>query len=218
MTHTGILFSRPMVHALKAGTKRETRRVINPQPPVMLTPGGLEMYPIPTTGPYGPVDGLLYVKETVMPAERTGGRGVLYAADFSPAEVAQLGKRYGGWKPSIFTRETEARLWYKLAAQRTERLTRITGAGAQAEGVEAVDGSYIAAYRALWNKINAGWKPVKAMRARPGKGWTLSHYVSYPFDGPGDTTRHKRLPAYIYPNPLVYVLTLEPASIDTATP
>lgn len=108
-----IIFSGPMVRAILAGEKTQTRRVMRPQPlcPVTMHPtsidtrsGALEFtarhadgrvaYAFPAgehsvkaelTCPYGAVGGLLYVRETWRAARSEGGEALVeYRADPDP--------------------------------------------------------------------------------------------------------------------------------------
>ena len=210
MKTTGILFSRPMVLALKARTKTETRRVITGPALEMLNAGFTPEYVcLPGNAawcPYGTAGDLLYCKETCIGRGRNDGR-VIYAADYEDPQLTAVGVARGGWKPSILMRQDEARLWYELIEVRAERLQEVTEDGAKAEGVQpAADGSYRSAYAHLWNQINTGFKPVKG---RVGKDWKVTHYVTHPWGGEPATVEYKGLPAYITPNPYLWVLRLK---------
>lgn len=148
-----ILFSAPMVRAILAGTKTQTRRIVKPQPEpevqfarklmnmgdevgALFTQHGGELagqLGSPRWCPYGkPGDGL-WVKETHL--VRGAGAVVDHRADFEPMDAAGHGALYGGWKPSIFMRREYSRINLGVQAVRVERLQDISRADGIAEGV-----------------------------------------------------------------------------------
>lgn len=174
-----ILFSGPMIRALLAGTKTQTRRVMKPQP--LLTPeidsvaGTAEFY----TGdelagwqrcPYGRVGDLLWVKETHAPGvDQWGAWSRRMAGDRSGPDPVLHFAADGGerpfiekWRPSIHMPRWASRILLRVTDQRVERLTACSASDAEAEG--AIDWSMecasrvgagpITAYRALWESIN----------------------------------------------------------------
>lgn len=166
MADRPIIFSGPMVQALLAGRKSQTRRVLKPQPtgPVVyhqtLTSGmcvGLEREP-----PYAPGD-RLYVREAIDKASDRDG--VFYRADYE----AQHGDATGlGWRPSIHMPRWASRLTLTVTEVRVQRLQEISAGDSIAEGVEcetctamgqsACHGrgcfASIDAYRTLWNSLH----------------------------------------------------------------
>lgn len=149
---TPILFSEPMVQAIMAGRKTQTRRVVNWER--LHKQAGL---PYPTNCslawfnlckgwaldagdgmmrevdcPYGKVGDRLWVKETWAPNPRAPqGREadapyVLYRANGDTAP---------GWRPSIFMSRLGSRITLEVAAVRVARLNDISEADAAAEGV-----------------------------------------------------------------------------------
>lgn len=204
MKMRGILFSRPMIIELLAKRKWQTRR------PVPWEWNGCISGDCPHWATaeccaelakacrYGqPGDGL-FAKETIIPAERTGGKGILYAADYPESELDELSGRYGGWKPSIFMRPAEARLWFRLAELRVEPLRNMPAGDAIAEGVHSLE-----EYKQLWDAINAGPRERK-------DPWGEKFYLSQPWCGQSVNRKHRGRTWYVRPNPFVYVLTLEP--------
>lgn len=153
-----ILFSAPMVRALLAGTKTQTRRLVKPQPErYAVSSEGLadglcevaveisDRDPLPRlrlgrvitlqTCPYGTPGDLLWVRETW--AVSTIYDGV------SPRDVPQCGVRYAASeerlgikdRPSIFMPRWASRLTLEITEVRVQRLEDISEQDAIAEGV-----------------------------------------------------------------------------------
>lgn len=121
MKETPILFSTPMVQAILNGTKTQTRRVVGK----MHTAFSLDRQ-----CPYGQVDCLLWVRETH--GYSNDGK-LYYKADVcSP----KYDKPANGWKPSIFLKKVDARIWLQITGIRVERLQDISYTDAKAEGVQ----------------------------------------------------------------------------------
>lgn len=110
-----ILFCTPMVQAIRAGIKSQTRRIGKRH------------------DPWQPGD-LLWVRETffVQPELWGAGHGpqsIHYAADITPSEVEGYMK-----KPSIFMPRWASRISLRLTAKRMERLSKISLDDVRAEG------------------------------------------------------------------------------------
>lgn len=150
MTDRPILFSAPMVRALLAGTKTQTRRIIKPRggaslfsgqwaDEYVLDPGNSEWreaaYP-------WRVGDHLWVKETW----RTGGQfdhlapraliqehaePIAYCADEPPGKILRTGKA----RPSIFMVRWASRLTLHVSDVRVQRLQSISEDDAIAEGM-----------------------------------------------------------------------------------
>jgi len=142
-----ILFSGPLVRAILAGEKTETRRVIKQD--VLRTAG-----PIEALSPYGVRGDHLYVREAF--AVDTGGapptRGVpvgrpVYRADVGDDAPCTVEPR---WRPSIHMPRHMARIWLRVEDVLVEQVQDIDEAGAVAEGVACR-----ADFAALWDRINA---------------------------------------------------------------
>lgn len=182
MSDKPILFSAPMVRALLAGTKTQTRRLFKPQPELL--PNGLYHVHNRGGGFFGvaeenvgshAVDYLrikagdrLWVRERI---ERANGESVGY-----PADGAWLPNTPWEWKrdslPSIHMPRWASRITLTVTDVRVERLQEISEADAIAEGIERVGGGILrwenwatgiegvhgfsprAAYALLWNSIN----------------------------------------------------------------
>ena len=158
MTERPILFSAPMVRALLAGTKTQTRRVVKPQPdtrPGMnctrlifkdrkgapLLDEALEA-PEPriyvSLCPYGQPGDRLYVREafsgphcmgSAPPSKWGRSSGIWYWADGNPTA--------GDWtkpKPGIHMPRWASRITLEVTAVRVERLQDISEADAMSEG------------------------------------------------------------------------------------
>lgn len=178
MKERPILFSAPMVRAILAGTKTQTRRLMKPQPETQHDGepywhvGGYRVWgyrppsavplraggnPLPC--PYGVPGDRLWVRETWAPLTK----GFAYSADpiynYSPA---------GRWTSSIHMPRTASRITLEVTGVRVERLQDISKGDALAEGiVPAGDGNGfqladtthyggnpIDSYLSLWESIN----------------------------------------------------------------
>lgn len=152
MSDRPILFSAPMVRALLAGTKTQTRRVVRPQPSPELLADYAEIRA--TRGstrtdaqalsecipcPYGQPGDRLWVRETWNQFD--GWAGYLYAADYDgwgigpnddPDHVPDHAVR---WRPSIHMPRAASRITLEITGVRVERLQDISEADAIAEGV-----------------------------------------------------------------------------------
>lgn len=189
-----ILFSGPMVRALLAGTKTQTRRIVktddrpmpkedtfmrgfptNPQNVRMLgayakcdAPAGQGHVSYRVPCPYGMSDERLWVKETFMPMPHLNAKAFYRASD------PLVG---GKWKPSIFMTRALSRITLEITFVTVERLNDISEADAIAEGVTSVmpflwrpdewqnRTPNIARYAGVWESING-----------PGS-WALNPFV-----------------------------------------
>jgi len=164
-----MLFGGPMVRALLAGTKTQTRRAVKG---IEITEGavpgtftfeyrtksrygfgqnvraaelGVPLIGIGDLCPYGQPGDRLWVRET-WGEYPIGNLHYLYRANDSDAE---FGKEIGlKWKPSIFMKRAASRLLLEITAVRVERVQDISEADAVAEGVEVTSkGEYINRYK-----------------------------------------------------------------------
>lgn len=171
-----IIFSTPMVQAILAGRKTQTRRVLKPQPVIdahgmwlwkdfQWMDGGLGF---PASGiedyaPYKPGD-ILWVRETWSPVQVLPKR-YLYKAD------AENGGEGDGlpirWRPSIHMPREAARLFLRVTGVRVERVQDITHAGALAEGIVQCPGwkfelsecdCTIVEFGKLWDALGFEWE------------------------------------------------------------
>ena len=153
MKERPILFSAPMVRALLAGTKTQTRRVVKPQPEWLpevretrRTDGFV--WPIGALGqqcgaplvklPYGVPGDRLIVRETFrLPAEYDDVKPSLVRSS-APVWYAADGRAEDGWgktRVSIHMPRWASRLTLKITDVRVERLQDISALDAMAEGL-----------------------------------------------------------------------------------
>lgn len=167
MKERPILFSAPMVRALLAGKKTQTRRVVKGEAlqwlkrdkfaPAFVSDAGNHLCP------YGQPGDRLWVREawartTVFP----GSEMVVYREGDSRTD-------YGGpWKPGIHMFRRDSRITLEVTGVRVERLQDISEADALAEGiVQLRDGGFglpagehyhatdpRISYWSLWDHIN----------------------------------------------------------------
>lgn len=183
MKERPILFSAPMVRALLAGTKTQTRRVVKPQPPAdwdrncwyRAPVWGWTRNEVPSAEwhkvrcPYGQPGDRLWVREAFMhePADYCWEASV--SIPCRPAETVYRADHDGdtrgaGWKPSIHMPRALSRITLEVTAVRVDRLQDISDAHAVAEGVSPrqpaaasgiyITGQYRLGFRDLWESIN----------------------------------------------------------------
>lgn len=158
-----IHFSTPMVKAILAGTKSQTRRIVKPQPPDGGVLEGLANFP------YGEVGDRLWVRETwrcnhvagMRIEYRAGGacmefedwpKGVIppYAMPTTPSQVRRTERQLDGeripdaWRPSIHMPRWASRITLEIVGVKVERLASISGEDAVAEGFDG-RGDFLAA-------------------------------------------------------------------------
>lgn len=190
MTERPILFSAPMVQAILAGTKTQTRRVVKPQ--TVYVPAVKDQregdYLMNTTNahpvkcPYGYRGDQLWVREAWADA-----------TDLFKPETALLYYRADtdhpfAWRPSIHMFRWASRIQLEVTDVRVERLTSINEADAKAEGcsplvwdgidgtvadlidwpLKAVDRPYANDYALLWDSLNGN---------KPGASWADNPYT-----------------------------------------
>lgn len=169
MKERPILFSGPMVRAILAGEKTQTRRIVKPQPDAQLfsiNSGPEWTYPDRLDPdepdwdrvrlcPYGQPGDRLWVREAWHlwgPPER---QYVDYRATCPDAD--QL-----SWKPSIHMPRAYSRISLEVTAVRVERVQDISEADAKAEGVHGIartlpysgDDLASVAFSGLWQEVN----------------------------------------------------------------
>jgi hypothetical protein len=181
MKERPILFSAPMVRALLAGTKTQTRRIVKPQPPANAcywkeVSAGQWLsrdYGQQWKCPYGVAGDRLWVKETwaaqnlklrtVKPSEIPEDSRINYAAGHCADDLDGLGP----WRPSLFMMRWMSRITLEIVSVRVERLHEITEADAKAEGVTIQSDAAVAARIAKQydngipedRQLNEAWSP-----------------------------------------------------------
>jgi len=152
MTDRGILFSGPMVRALLAGTKTQTRRLINPQPPVGARFAGIHydghepdsFFFNSAPGPHKVrqriADGdRLYVREAwrtgaafdaVSPRDLPTSVHIAYEADDGRARLT------GRFRQGMHMPRWASRITLTVTEVRVQRLQDISEEDAIAEGIE----------------------------------------------------------------------------------
>lgn len=179
MREKPILFSGPMVRAILAGRKTQTRRVVKPQTLALFdtaihlgeindffaqgTASGSDLKYISELCPYGQPYDRLWVKETYSAHGEMGDWGrKYYRADLGDEAKEPHGLH---WRPSIFCTRKASRITLEITAVRVERLNDISETDAIAEGATITDAivrndaihasrAWIEAYRQLWESIN----------------------------------------------------------------
>jgi len=205
MKERPILFSAPMVRAILAGNKTQTRRVIKPQPKGTRTDAYPDRYNngphwafwLPDNRmteeqtwkcPYGEPGDRLWVRETWKTEERKEDcvDGIRLRADnaFVPIENTteaadawvQVNKRDGKWRPSIFIPRWASRIILGVTNVRVERLQEITEEDAKAEGVEAVSCADVPR-QAAWSNRQDFSRIWDSINAKRGFGWDTNPWV-----------------------------------------
>lgn len=150
MRERPILFSTPMVRAILAGAKTQTRRVVKPQPDIVAEGGtvvGVSTAQDQRYGrlgkalrcPYGQPGERLWVREAFIhePADYCWEASVSIpcrpAATVYRADV-DGDTRGAGWTPSIHMPRSLSRITLEVTGVRVERLQDISKADAMAEG------------------------------------------------------------------------------------
>lgn len=159
MKERPILFSGPMVRALLAGAKTQTRRIVKDLKWIEKTFPGVDPYwrltepsgsgPCDPTDPrdldwlmsrnhYGQPGDRLWVKETYYNYGAFKGAGrSYYRADLGDDAKEPHGQK---WKPSIFCTRKASRITLEITGVRVERLNDISEAEAEAEGIMRNEG------------------------------------------------------------------------------
>ena len=150
MKERPILFSAPMVRAILAGRKTQTRRIVKPQTAILtdglarqlgVRPPAEQNAPV-IPCPYGRPGDRLWVRETW--SQGSGGH-IIYRADHEPATDTGTPSK---WR-------ADSRITLEITAARTERLHAITEAEALAEGIQPQLGfSAVQCFAMLWDGIN----------------------------------------------------------------
>lgn len=181
MRERPILFSGPMVRAILAGNKTQTRRVVKPwepRPGSAAVPADVSYLPdftcYRTACPYGQPGDRLWVKESFWGCDAPGWGDqpcVVYddewhGKEYRPAAVRPWARKFGRI-PSIHMPRDCSRITLEITGVRVERLQAINHMDALAEGVglnpsaahvpmttPAGESLPRAMFRALWEQIN----------------------------------------------------------------
>ena len=158
MTERPILFSAPMVRALLACAKTQTRRAAKLTAGAHVKePGGHRRWhpadPEATLAcPYGQPGDRLWVRETF------GFSGSGYIPDIHFRATNPEAPILGRWHPSIHMRRIDSRITLEITSVRVERLQEISEADAQAEGITSAEclecDGFVNAFSKLWEQIN----------------------------------------------------------------
>ena len=180
MKERPILFSAPMVRALLAGTKTQTRRIFKPERMTWDANGRYKTHAmrggeLSITGsgpfkpsswlhycPYGQPGDRLWVRESFARVPTAcGSEDIVFAADYQDGSDRAAGVRY---TPSIHMPRAASRITLEVTGVRVERLQDISSDDARAEGCpdKPVDGAEQASidllaklwYHDLWEQIN----------------------------------------------------------------
>lgn len=188
-----IIFSTEMIRAILNGNKKQTRRVIKPQPiwddgiwywknhyfsPEAFNIGNDKF--IKEKCPYQ-IGQTLWVRETWSkiyidwPPEENTEYEYEYKADIGNKYPGEWPEEYkdneacGRWKPSIFMPREAARLFLNITNIKAEKIQDITEEDAKAEGVQPdkETGSYVDSFMCLWDRLNK----------KRGFGWDVNPWV-----------------------------------------
>lgn len=139
IVHRPILFSGPMVQAILAGLKTQTRRVIKGKGTWSVEdaddfsnrkwPGYEDEHGTwcDMQCPYGKIGDRLWVRETFVVCADSN---IFYRADGKPDPWDGV-----RWKPSIFMPRKASRITLEITGLRVERLNEISESDAKAEGI-----------------------------------------------------------------------------------
>jgi hypothetical protein len=161
-----ILFSGPMVRAILAWTKTQTRRVVRGDftlvddwPHRLIGGDGHE---VALACPYGVPGDRLWVRETWRSDDFAPDdpSRTIYRAD-GPDDLIRETRGIIRWRPSIFLPRYRSRLTLEVTAVRVERLQDISEEDAEAEGAFAL-GDAACSHRE-W--FMGGWDSINGKRA-----------------------------------------------------
>lgn len=179
MTERPILFSAPMVRAILAGAKTQTRRIMKPQPiDEASAAGGAHIRHkslgdvgidalVPQVMRYGAVGDMLWVRETWAPqvdCQLSADRWTRLGVHHGPKPLVHFAADGGvrpwiiEWRPSIHMPRWASRIRLRITNVRVERLQDISRGDAMAEGCPfpnmAQGPDPRQWYAELWEQIN----------------------------------------------------------------
>jgi len=169
-TERPMLFSAPMIRALLAGTKLQTRRVVKDTGLYAIDAAihgaetaARELQALASRCPYGQPGHKLWVRETHMDL----GACYLFRADPGAETERALVAPGQRWKPAIHMPRAASRITLEVVNVRVERLQAISEADAMDEGIVETCGGYglpagehfhaadpRQSYFSLWETIN----------------------------------------------------------------
>jgi len=184
-----ILFNTEMVKAILSGQKKQTRRIIKPQP-IELKMNDEKSIISFLSDSHLLFGSVLWVRENW----NIHNGKYYYQAD-NP-------EGFYKWRPSIHMPYDACRLKLKINDIKIERINAISDFDISKEGVKG-EREY---FKFLWDSIYAKAKPIV-------KKGTVSHYESFPFDNESKIICSESVNADlidVYVNPYVYVIHFEP--------
>lgn len=223
MRERPILFSAPMVRALLAGTKTQTRREVKPQTAIltdeMARAFGVQPPLVENSAvvrcPYGAVGDRLWVKETwfttenldgIKPTDLSSDVRINYAADLAADDII-----FGRLRPSIFMRRWMSRIILEIVSVRVERLNDISESDAHGEGIFRKDYGRVCGHFGKWQDVGECSAPEHTHPQRPGWQWreTSSHTecLDTAWGAFANLWNHVNGPSAWAANPWVWVLT-----------
>jgi hypothetical protein len=192
-----ILFSAPMVRAILAGRKTQTRRLVR------IRKDGTRY----DRSPYGAPGERLWVRETWGQLKGAGIRTVYRADADPPMHLYYPDEPVAGmkWRPSIFMRRADSRIDLDVTGVRVERLQDIGEDDARAEGLKGVtkDG----------NLVKYGIPDRDGWPGTDDDGWPWHSWSADPrkaYERLWDSINDKRAPWST--NPWVWVVTFRRAA------
>lgn len=151
MKERPMLFSAPMIRAILAGTKTQTRRTVKPSKYVAMSSTAIRLSgdPAKLPCPYGNVGDRLWVREAFCDARQAAAGRVLYRASDDTA---------CRWTPSIHMPRSASRITLEVTGVRVELLQAVSRGDAMAEGCPfanmATGPDPRQWYAELWDQIN----------------------------------------------------------------
>ena len=195
MKERGIIFSGPMVRAIRDGRKTQTRRVMK-NPPTLMDKVYAKLFRKNFGGrkcPYGIPGDKLYVREAHCLVDGVCWSGLPYRrgpdTTFHTGKVAFYREGFDRcaprWRPSIHMPKWASRIWLEVVGVRVERVQEISEEDAEAEGTKPLehigDDQRVmgcdwtfgerpssGAFAVLWDSING---------KRPGCAWEDDPWV-----------------------------------------
>jgi hypothetical protein len=198
MAEKPIIFNTPMVQAILAGRKTQTRRVINPR--YKAAEYGFHVCTIEATGDrwvekydenemgfdnpryipprYIPND-ILWVRETWLRYETIDSwldnvNLYMFKADYTADQLDHIKRQKGKWRPSIHMPHEAARIFLRVTNVRVERVREILCGDMKAEGCipeKVTGGQWQQWQRDYFAPL---WNSINAKR---GYGWDANPWV-----------------------------------------